>query len=98
MMMRLEVRLLIADRMPAIFLWLACLLASGCRPPEPDGYWTFCDDTEECPEGLQCEDVLRSTSLMCTISCTNDQDCPDRPGARPSVCLDGLCEQQDVWR
>jgi hypothetical protein len=95
MMMRLEVRPLTADRMPALFFWLTILLAVGCRPPEPNGYWTICNDSEECPAGLQCENVLQTTSLMCTITCTKDQDCPDRPGARPSVCREGLCERQD---
>ena len=95
MTMLLEVRPLTTDRMTAIFLWLACLLVAGCRPTEPDGYWTICNDSGECPAGLQCENVLRTTSLMCTISCDTNADCPDEPAALPSECLEGLCERQE---
>ena len=78
-------------------LFFAACIAylDGCGIPAPDGYWTTCNDTGACPEGLECARVVRTTSLVCTLACTDDADCPWEMGIGASDCVEGFCNQRE---
>ena len=74
----------------------------ACRGAEPDRYLDFCpeaqadsaSDLEACPDGLTCRDSTKTPGLfLCSMSCTEDADCPDR-----SFCGDDLFCERDAER
>lgn len=73
---------------------LALLVAMyGCRPAAPEGYWTTCSETEACQSDLECVQVERTTSLVCTMACDADSDCPVEEQGGASSCVKGFCER-----